>query len=114
MLKQQIDALKLAQGFHQLSIKSGSRHSLLDYIALLYINEHKGCGQLDIVEFLFYDRVKCKSSLDKPLSRLESCGLIKRNINDGVVRKNGDPLFTYSVDKKGDQFLKRSAFSGSK
>lgn len=105
MLKQNIDALKLADHFHKLSKKQQTRYSLLDFIAFLYINEHKDCGKLDIVEYLFYDRVKGKSSLDKPILRLLDSELIIKIYNETASTKHGDASITYSISKQGSDLL---------
>ncbi|MGR5451962.1 hypothetical protein ACP3V3_19810 [Vibrio sp. PNB22_3_1] len=105
MIKQRIDALRLTVAVHRLKDDLGCRFSLLDMICLLYINEHKGCGQLEILEFINYAKPKGKSLLDKPLKRLVDAGLIDRHYDPTARRKLEEPQVTYSISEKGEAFL---------
>ena len=110
MLKNKIDALKFAKYFHALSSDFDSRFSLLDYICLLYINEHDECGQLDICEYLFDSRTKGKSSTDRPLARLVKYGLVNKTDCVAAKTKLGNTRVTYSLTDYGRDLLKKSSF----
>ncbi|EKO3612285.1 hypothetical protein M3914_003506 [Vibrio metschnikovii] len=107
MLKQKIDPLRLSIALYRLKDEMGCRFSLLDMICLLFINEHSQCGKLDIAEFISFDKIKSKSSLDKPIQRLIDSELIERHYNENAARKLEEPQITYSVTEKGNEFLQQ-------
>ena len=111
MLKQHIDPLKFLLAMHKLQENQQeptSRFSLLDAICLLYINEHKECGQADIVAFIAHDRSVSKSRLDKPLLRLFERELIEKKYNASACTILNEPRVSFSISKSGEAFLKRN------
>lgn len=103
MLTQKINPLKLALALFELH--SDSRHSLLDVIVLLLINEHPDSGKSDLCEILYGDRTATKSSLDRPVKRLLASGLIEQLEQTKIATKSGGARSTYRVSAAGGKFL---------
>lgn len=104
MLTQKINALKLGLAFLNDDTQE-HRFSILDMVVLLIINEHPESGKADLCEIIYGDRAASKSSLDRPVSRLESMGVISSTPNKGST-KSGNSRTLYKLTAFGEKFLK--------
>ena len=97
-----LNVLKYIQQFVSLNRESEGeyRFSLLDAYLLLLIFENADCIKQDLVEWYTGDRQGTKSSLDRPLLRLQQYGLIDKTV--------GKHTTSFRVSKKGKAFLRKS------
>lgn len=112
MLKHKLDTLKLLKKLHTLNRDNPDkpRHSLVDVIILLTVNEHPKSCKADLTELIYDDRTANKSCLDRPITRLVSLGHIDASIVDRASTRKGDGRTQYQTSKSGRAFLKSCAY----
>ena len=107
MLTNKINALRYLESFFKLMQEDelAPRFSILDALVLLHINEHPGCAKSDLVEIVYGSRDANKSSMDRPLDRLERFGLIAVERNQNAYTRSGAPRTSYNLSAEGISFL---------
>lgn len=82
------------------------RMSILPPLVLAKVKAHPEASKADLTELIFGDRVKKKSSLDKPLALLLNLELVDAIVIEGNKKKLGEGRTHYRITQKGLLWLK--------